>query len=289
MKKRLMMIASVAVITGTTLVATAAVGAGATAVASSGGVLGGGPMIRVAGHTTSNGLPTVAENWSGYAVTSKKQFTFVSSEFVQPAVTCDGTHWVDQAEWVGLDGFNNGTVEQDGTSATCEKNSPGWLTPNYYAWSEMFPAPTRRLFEVKPGDVIQASVTYRNNEFVNNVTDVTTGESKTLYTGASGQARDSAEWIIERPAYCTNSSFTNCFIVRLANFGRTNMANDVATTAGGTPQKITSFTNNYPIFMIQPTKSGFYTIEKTSVARSSSSSFSVKWESYGDKIPINLG
>jgi len=288
MKKRLMMIASAAVITGTAFVGAAAASAGgAAAVASSGSVLGGGPMVRVGLDSTSNGLPTVAENWSGYAVTSKKPFTFVSSEWIQPAVTCNGTHWVYQAEWVGLDGFDNGTVEQDGTSVGCGRKS-GWVTPTYTAWSEMFPAPTIRLFSVKPGDVIQASVTYRNNEFVNTVTDVTSGVTKTVQTAASGQARDSAEWIIERPAFCTNSTLSDCFIVKLANFGSTTMANDVATVGSGKPQKIDTFTNNYPIFMVQPTKSGFYTIDKVSNARPASSSFRATWESYGNKIPINL-
>ena len=46
----------------------------------------GGPIVTAAG----SGVTTVSLNWSGYAVTSKKLFTYVHTTFVQPAITCSG-------------------------------------------------------------------------------------------------------------------------------------------------------------------------------------------------------
>jgi len=46
----------------------------------------GGPIISASG----SGATTVSLNWSGYAVTSKRLFTYVHTTFVQPAITCSG-------------------------------------------------------------------------------------------------------------------------------------------------------------------------------------------------------
>ena len=61
------------------------------------------------------------------------------SSFVQPAITCSGAKDLVTSNWVGLDGFENDTVEQDGTAAYCA--GPGNHTPKYYAWIELFPLP----------------------------------------------------------------------------------------------------------------------------------------------------
>src|SRR5579884_1322756 len=75
-------------------------------------------------------------NWSGYAATSSSAFNSVEMTFTQPAVSCpyQGA-WT--LFWVGFDGFNSGNVEQAGTSAWCNYNSPS--EPTYYAWWEMYP------------------------------------------------------------------------------------------------------------------------------------------------------
>ena len=110
-------------------------------------------MIRAVQHGVSNaGVPTISENWSGYAVTSTKKFNYVSAEFVQPAVTCPGVKKQYTSNWVGLDGFNDETVEQDGTFAYC--GGPNWTTPKYEAWYEMYPAGSVGVFKVKPGDTM---------------------------------------------------------------------------------------------------------------------------------------
>ena len=57
--------------------------------------------------------------------------------------------------WVGLDGWNSGTVEQDGVAGFCEGG-----TASYDAWWEMFPNGINLVFSVSPGDAITSSVTY---------------------------------------------------------------------------------------------------------------------------------
>jgi hypothetical protein len=128
----------------------------ATAATSTAMVPGGAPMVRAA--ASGPGVPTISENWSGYAATSTKKFTYVHSEFVQPAVKCPGVKDQFTSNWVGLDGFADNTVEQDGTFAFC--GGPTSTTPEYVAWYEMFPAGSVEVFPVKPGDVIDASVDY---------------------------------------------------------------------------------------------------------------------------------
>jgi len=284
--KKILLLATMMV---TAISGIALVGAGSVAAAAG---ANGRPMIRLTEHgftaSTKNALPTVSENWSGYAVTSTKhQFTNVSSEWVVPTVTCNGIHKVYSSEWVGLDGFNDDTVEQDGASGLC-KPLGNYLTPSYYAWIEMFPAPTVRAFRVSPGDVVSASVAYTNDAFVLTVTDVTTGLTKTVTTKASGQLRASAEWIIERPAGC-NSTETKCFLFKLANFGTTTMSENVASVDGGAPRGLSTFVQLSQIFMIQPNPRGFSTLDITGPVHARDNSFTETWTRYGHTVPITLG
>jgi hypothetical protein len=288
--KKLVVLGSMVLMSASVVIGASAVAASGASAASSGVLGGGGPMIRVPAHgftaSTKNALPTVSENWSGYAVTSKVPFTDVSGEWVVPTVTCNGIHKVYSSEWVGIDGFNDQTVEQDGTSYLC-KPLGNYLTPSYYAWIEMFPAPTVRAFVVKPGDVISASVSYADDYFNTTVTDVTSGLSKTIKTKASGQLRDSAEWIMERPAGC-NSTETKCFLFKLANFGMTTMSESVAQVTGQPAQGLSTFKNIAQIFMIQPNAKGFYTLEITGNVYPADNSFPVTWTRYGKIVPIQL-
>ena len=164
-------------------------------------VSSGAPMIGASVAGTHFGLPTVSENWSGYAVTGKTPFNDVSSTFTVPTVTCNGMKDVYTSDWVGLDGFNDQTVEQDGASGTCTKKS-NYKDAYYYAWIEMYPAATVKAYKVRPGDVITASVIYTGSTFNLTVTDVTSGQTTTVSSACSSCERDSAEWIIERPAGC---------------------------------------------------------------------------------------
>ena len=126
------------------------------------------PWWHPAGHsrpgrhpsTSVHGLKQVTfDNWSGYADDNStgKTYTAVSGAWKQPTITCPKNEDELAVWWVGLDGFNNGTVEQDGTMAWCFKG-----TPAYYTWWEMFPTNSIQIVgsSVKPGDTIAASVNF---------------------------------------------------------------------------------------------------------------------------------
>ena len=166
----------------------------ATSVAAASPLHGGLPIIRDSGA----GEPTISTNWSGYAVTASSPFTYASTTFMQPSIKCTGQKYEDDSVWVGLDGFDNSTVEQDGTSADCTRAS-GYKSAKYQAWYEMYPGPSANVFDVAPGDTITASVTYDASENYDlTVTDTTSGATYTEVATCSTCARDSAEWIIER-------------------------------------------------------------------------------------------
>ena len=203
---------------------------GVASAATSGSVpLPGGPIVRAVAPGNSS-IPTISLNWSGYAATSAKKFTYVHSTFVQPAITCPGVKNEWTSNWVGLDGFNNATVEQDGTFAHC--GGPQSTAPVYQAWYEMYPAGSVNVFRVQPGDVIDTSVTYTHGKFSLTVSDLTTGKTATDVAACASCQRASAEWIIERPALC-NNALTKCFLTRLADFGTSTMGGTEAQVAGG--------------------------------------------------------
>jgi hypothetical protein len=257
--------------------------------ASAGSVAGSGAPMIGAGTTgkTYSGLPTISLNWSGYAVTGKTPFNYVSSEFTVPAVTCNGTAHVYTSNWVGLDGFNDDTVEQDGTAAFCQR--PTYETPIYYAWIEMFPAPTVETFRVSPGDVISASVRYTNGKFNLTITDVTKGLTKTVTSACSSCERASAEWIIERPAGC-NKTETKCFLFALANFGTSTLSENVASEDGGPVTGLSAYPNAHQIFMVQNTpEGGFYALDNVGTVSPGDNSFGVQFLHSGHVTPISLG
>ena len=139
--------------------------------------LGGGawtsPGAERAGKATAaNG--TVSEfpsyNWSGYADSESgtKTTTYISGNWTMPSVTCPTAPYQNSdaflANWVGIDGFNDATVEQLGTGAQCYEG-----VTYYYVWYEMYPAGTVEEGTTacindnvncpEPGDQISASVT----------------------------------------------------------------------------------------------------------------------------------
>ena len=66
------------------------------------------------------------------------------------------THTSANSSWVGLDGADNTTVEQSGTTADCFGGSPA-----YFAWYELYPtAPIEYSAAVAPADNMSAPVTY---------------------------------------------------------------------------------------------------------------------------------
>lgn len=156
-----------------------------------------------------------SSNWSGYAATSGT-YTSVSASWTEPTGVCHGTAF--SSFWVGLDGFNSGSVEQTGTDVDCSGGSP-----RYYGWYEMFPAfPVNFSNTVRPGDHLSASVTYKGgNAFSLVLSDSTQGWSHTISASLAGAARSSAEVIAEAPSSSSG-------VLPLADFGKVNFSGSTA-------------------------------------------------------------
>ena len=183
-------------------------------------------------------------------VTGKKQSTTYSST------------------WVGLDGYDTGTVEQIGT----EQDWTGGGQQNY-VWFEMYPSGAYEIegFPVDPGDSISAQVQYvgQNNVLVGrgksnvrggrgrsveesvfqltikNTTKNVSFSVPTSYTTVTSAARASAEWVAEAP--------TSWEILPLADFGTVSFSGCNATSTGssGKPEAV-SFWPSDPLTMIDP-------------------------------------
>jgi hypothetical protein len=141
-----------------------------------------------------------SENWAGYAVMGS-DFTYVSGSWKVTKPDCSKTPKSYSSEWVGIDGWESGSVEQIGTDTDCNGKKP-----SYYVWYEFFPWNTVVIKDVSiaPGDKFLASVTYEgSDEYTVSIKNDTSGESfrKTVkFRGAEGDAappRNSAEWIME--------------------------------------------------------------------------------------------
>jgi Peptidase A4 family len=279
--KRLLSLASVGLMCAGTIAGTLGVAGAATLPGRDVAFQPGGPIIKVPGNSS---LPTVSLNWSGYAAVSKTPFNYVHSTFVQPSVRCPGIANQLTSNWVGLDGFTNQTVEQDGTFGFC--GGPNHTTPRYEAWIEMYPMPSVNVFAVHAGDIINEQVSYAGGEFTLSVSDLTTGKSSTTRAACSSCKRASAEWIIERPAICLNRTCTKAALTELADYGTSTMSADQASVDGGPVMNVGKFLN-YPIFMICPIHSGFISLD--TVGPLQGPSFTATWDRHGTITPITLG
>ena len=206
-------------------------------------------------HATINYSATTSTNWAGYVATAgtNQTFTSVLGSWQVPAVTAppsgSGTDY--SAFWVGLDGWNDGTVEQLGTSSVSTAGGGSY----YYAWYEMFPQYSIPIISmpVTPGDWMTASVTYEGGaKFRLTMQDTTNGslfsidQTSTFDQGqfATSDLRTSAEWIAESPGIGASGTISS-----LANFGTVTFTGAAATayTAGATTTTtgtISSFTNS---------------------------------------------
>ena len=139
-------------------------------------------------------------NWSGYVV----EYPHLTSSQSDVSYDIKGTWIVPFIEesspvaycsiWVGIDGYNSGTVEQIGT----EQDSDG----TYYAWYEMYPNPSHFISSVpiEPGDLIFAEVKcHGKSSFTLTIKNLTTDKSFTITKESSAAECTSAEWIVEAP------------------------------------------------------------------------------------------
>jgi hypothetical protein len=160
-------------------------------------------VISTPNHKISNSTST---NWSGYAVTGGK-YTTVTSTWVQPSVTCNGTAY--SSFWVGIDGDTSGTVEQTGTEADCSGS-----TPRYSAWYEMYPKfPVTYSNPVVPGDHFTGTVTTDGRgDFTLTLSNTTRGWTQSVAKRLKSAKLASAEVIAEAPS-------SSGGVLPLANFG----------------------------------------------------------------------
>lgn len=186
-------------------------------------------------------------NWSGYADTSATTGTFseVSGEWKTPAVACSIEDTIT-SEWVGIDGFSDATVEQDGTLDWCFEG-----TPTLFTWYEMFPAGTIEVgTSLQPNDLVKASVSRTGTTYTLALTDFTRPANSFSVTSTCAAATcldTSAEWIAERPSFSIG-------IAPLADYGIWRL-NDATETAGGTAGTISSYPTNDQIGMVDATDS----------------------------------
>ncbi len=222
---------------------------------------------------------TASTNWAGYAVsTSSGAVTYVQGSWVEPHIkgSCPAKNEYSSF-WVGIDGFNSGTVEQTGTDSDCQHG-----VATYYAWYEFYPAGSHVISSIKvhPGDVLSASVTWNSgSSFTTRITDVTTGVSFSKTGSVSGASRSSAEWIAEAPSSTSG-------VLPLADFGTvsfggglTGVGGTNGATISGVSGYIGNFSGVYAIKMVN--NAGTATKASTGGLLDSGSSFKCTWKSAG--------
>ncbi len=173
-------------------------------------------------------------NWSGYFALGQA-FSAVTGSWSVPAVTCPTSATSYSSQWIGIDGAQSQTVEQDGTESDCFGT-----TPNYDAWYEMYgdnavnsgyevelsPA----TYPVAPGDGMTASVSLAGSTWTLAINDTTQSwaYSTNIPSPSPAPQQSSAEWIVERPEVGGSLS-------TLSDFGNAGFTNATATntTASG--------------------------------------------------------
>ena len=198
---------------------------------------------------------TQSENWAGYAVTGGNYtVSNVTESFVVPTVDTGGNSYA--AFWVGIDGFNDGTVEQTGILAEPSGHGPHASTV-YLVWYEFYPAaPVYASFDAAPGDLVYASVNYSQSSGIfTTYISVSNSDGQLVGTfghnqSVTGAQADSAEWIVEAPSSSSG-------VLPLANFGTahfgkyyTDYTNTNYATVNGTYGSIGSFNNVTSIVMV---------------------------------------
>jgi hypothetical protein len=204
-------------------------------------------------------------NWSGYAdsSTTANTFTGVSAAWRQPATQCSPEQELT-AYWVGLDGYSNATVEQDGTLAYCFEG-----VAYYYTWWEMYPGASVTVGStVQPGDVIAASVERRGTSYTLALRDYTNpANSFSTVQSCTTCTNESAEWIAERPAFPIG-------ITPLAYFRNWTPVGAVQTSSGA-KGPISAGPNPTQITMFDATQT--YPLDKVSGLIAGGSSFVAHW------------
>ena len=230
--------------------------------------------LRVGQHGTAHRAGRVAKkidgqsveetyNWSGYADTGSG-YNEVSGSWTEPSASC-GSELTLVAFWVGIDGFNSGSVEQDGTLIECYDG-----TPYQYSWWEMYPTNAIQVVgeSVEPGDQITASVNASGTNYLLTVLDTTNPANDISTTqSCSDCANSSAEWIAEAPSGSDG-------IYPLTDFGTWTLTN--STVVEGSDSGVISTFSDNELIMID--SSGNIEAQPGALTIGGSS-FSDTWES----------
>jgi hypothetical protein len=282
------------------------------------------PIVRYRGYSI---------NWSGYAIvvggevvttlSGNKYWgssqanpiypytvSYVYGEWTVPAIGVGTTGYIaDVSVWIGIDGYDSGTVEQIGTSS---EYNPSTGEIAYSAWWEVYPKFSHRIsaMKVNPGDRIAAYVKFvptgRSQKvpdrglFVLSLTDLTTGKSFTIVQGPlepSLYLRSSAEWVVERAAFY-NPSTKQAYFAELPQFASPIVFTNCQATIVGPAVAPVHYDR---MWMTAPIPSGYgyadaygtsstrYTIAKTNPRTGdliTGGSFSVKWVPFGAKPAV---
>ncbi|MGC8618817.1 MAG: G1 family glutamic endopeptidase [Thermoplasmata archaeon] len=222
-------------------------------------------------------------NWAGYVITSSSYSVGeVSASWIVPNVSTGGNSYA--AFWVGIDGYNDNTVEQTGILAEPSGHGPHSSTV-YEVWYEFYPAsPVYASYTASPGDIVYATVSYSTGEFTTSIAVYSSlasyqdnspiGPVFTHTQAVSGALDNSAEWIVEAPSSTSG-------ILPLANFGTAYFGSDYTgitgtdyATVGGVAGTMGSF-NPISITMVSSNGSPEAT---PSAISSDGTSFSVTYD-----------
>lgn len=185
------------------------------------------PHLRAAKQVSS-------QNWGGYAVVPRRghKFRSISANFTIPNVNCaastTGTSgYTTEANWVGLDGFNNQTVEQTGSASICE----GPTLAEQYVWIEIYPKAPIAYSGTSPGDGVNVSVTYNSSthKYRISLRDLTSGGFVNVVEpcGAKKCANASAEAVVEAANGGPGDGYN------LADFGQTSFTGVHVVSSNG--------------------------------------------------------
>jgi hypothetical protein len=186
-------------------------------------------------------------NWAGWVSVNPPsppgQYEVAFGEWTVPKVSCDFLEMAADSEWVGIDGFNESTVEQAGTDTYCEAGQG-----TYWAWWELFGTSVNGgeevglpgSYHVHPGDRVSVTVVAGHGSgnsaldfpgegtYLFTIVNFTQGWQFQVIEPESGALKPSlqnltAEWIVEQPG---------CFWAcqALAQFGTVTFTSMTLTT-----------------------------------------------------------
>ncbi len=158
-------------------------------------------------HVRPEGLPQAGQmssrlqalayssNWAGYAISKigTSQVLDIWGQWTVPTVSSSSPRPAYSSAWIGVGGFNTQDLIQTGTAQ--EIDSSGNM--RYYAWYEILPASLVSVFNVNPGDIMNATIQYQGSgQWHVVIHDLTTpnGWDQTISYASSFS---SAEWIFE--------------------------------------------------------------------------------------------